>query len=146
MSSISRFDARREPSWVMSSTRPKRFSCCLPTPGAAPGAGTLPGVDRPSVHWDVHASPRQVLCVQVDPRDPLGRPRSRSGPLCTDRSPVIGISMHVSHHITSPFRPNLHTFSRLPTDLKESLIWLVSRDVSASAFFCRNFFWTLMNM
>ena len=35
---------------------------------------------------------------------------------------------------------------RLPANLKESLIWLVSRDLSASAFFCRRFWWTDMNM
>ncbi|KAG1679789.1 hypothetical protein FOA52_012700 [Chlamydomonas sp. UWO 241] len=35
---------------------------------------------------------------------------------------------------------------RLPTSLKEALIWLASRDLSCSAFFGRRFYWSEINM
>ena len=31
---------------------------------------------------------------------------------------------------------------RVPTNLKESVIWLVARDLAAATFFCRRFFWS----
>jgi hypothetical protein len=35
---------------------------------------------------------------------------------------------------------------RLPTSLKEHLIWLASHDLCTAAFFCRRFFWSEINV
>lgn len=36
--------------------------------------------------------------------------------------------------------------NRTPTALREWVIYLVARDLSAAAFFCRRFFWTQINL